>query len=87
MVLMGKVYVGICEIISQTSNNDAPNSTHAGNKIRCNEVRNTPRAICGMATPTNAIGPVKAVIPPAKSPVASTIKKRVLVIEIPKPRA
>jgi len=33
IVLIGNVYVGICEIISQTSNKDAPQSMVAGKRI------------------------------------------------------
>jgi hypothetical protein len=49
----------------------------AGINILCIDVLKIPRAICGMATPINAIGPVNAVIPPANNPVDSIIKKRV----------
>ena len=87
IVLIGNVYAGICEIISQNNISEAPQRTVAGINILWLEVRKSPRAICGMATPTKAIGPVKAVIPPASNPVAITIKNRVRTIETPNPRA
>ncbi len=87
MVLIGSVYVGICETISQISKSEAPVRSVAGSKILWLDVRKIPRAICGTATPTNAIGPVNAVMPPASKPVAITIQNRVRITETPKPCA
>ena len=87
MVLIGSVYVGICETISQRSINTAPINTVAGINIRCEEVLKMPRAICGTAIPTKPIGPVKAVIEPARILVSTTISVRKRMIETPKPFA
>ena len=62
-------------------------SAEAGIVMRWLEVWNKPRAMCGTATPMNAIGPQKAVTPPASRPVANTMNRRVRDTLIPKPRA
>ena len=62
---------------SHNSSRLAPNSAQAGTVSRWLDVCMIPRARCGTATPMNAIGPQKAVTPPANKPVANTMYKRV----------
>ena len=76
-VEMGSGYVKSEQSTSHTSNRHAPISTQAGMVTRWFEVLKMPRAICGTATPINAIGPQKAVTPPASNPVAITMNRRV----------
>lgn len=84
---IGSGYVHSDERMSQTSNKFAPINAQAGSVSRWFVVWNSPRAICGTATPTKAIGPQKAVIPPTSSPVANTIAQRMDETRMPNPCA
>ena len=70
-VEIGSGYTKSEHSTSHTSSRQAPMRAEAGMVMRWLEVRKIPRAICGTATPMNAIGPQNAVIPPANRPVAS----------------
>ena len=87
IVDIGSGYVKRLQMISQMRSKFAPTNAVAATVVRWLEVWNSPRAICGTATPTNAIGPQKAVIPPANRQVAITIIRRVRSILTPKARA
>ena len=69
--------------ISQKSIKIAPTHADSNNKFPCLLVRNNNLAICGTARPINAIGPTKAVAPPAKILVAKIIVNRVFLTDIP----
>ena len=71
-------------MISQIKIRAAPIKMDAGISILWTELLKIPRAICGTAIPTKAMGPVKAVMLPANMPVAITIKILVLFILTPK---
>ena len=83
IVDIGSGYVNRLHNISQISSKLDPTNAVAATVVRWFEVWNKPRAIWGTATPTKAIGPQKAVIPPAKRQVAITIILRVLSILTP----
>ena len=87
MALIGMVYTLNCEIMSQTSSKDAPHKADAGITMLWLDDLNSPRAMCGTATPINAMGPVNAVVAPANRPVAMINTNRVFTTEMPKPRA
>ena len=87
IVEMGNAYVPILQSISQISKIFAPIKAEAGIVKRWLLVANTPRAICGTATPINAIGPQNAVTLPANKHDATTIIQRVRSTLMPSPRA
>ena len=62
--------------VSQSNMIIAPEINTAGIMIRWSELVKTCRAKWGTAKPTKAIGPAKAVILPANSPVAKIIRYR-----------
>ena len=68
-----KLNPGICEIKSQTNINKAPINKVPKNKVLCKLVLKSIFAKWGTARPTNAIGPAKAVMLPAKILVEKSI--------------
>ena len=86
IAFIGKVnsLVGSCAITSQISKIIAPIIATAGINILWFEVENNILEICGIAKPTKAIGPEKAVITPVNKLVISKIMFLLFLILIPK---
>ncbi len=82
---MGRVmeWKGTCAIASQHKRMMLPHKKTAGIIKRWSAVAMNCRTICGTARPIKAIGPVKAVMLPAKILVAITSIKVVRFIETP----
>ena len=79
--------IGIFDITSQSNIMTTPTSDDPIISTLWQASLNIIRAICGATIPINAIGPQKAVIPPAKIAVARKIKALVCVTLSPKVRA
>lgn len=61
----------------QSSARQPPVSKVAGNRVRWSDVPSRRRAMCGTASPMNAMGPQKAVLVAVSNPVQQSNKVRV----------
>ena len=79
MMLVGNTHV----MLHRTAIN-APHRMVAGSNVLWSEVRQMSLAMCGTASPTNVIGPQKAVATAVSRPVESNRARRVRLMFIPR---
>lgn len=78
------VFCGITQIRLHSKQMAAPVSIVVGNSIVWSDVFVSNRAMCGTASPTNDMGPQKAVLAAVSMPVAVSNSSRVRLISTPK---
>lgn len=78
------VFCGITQIRLHNIHITAPVSIVVGNSMVWSDVFVSIRAMCGTASPTNAIGPQKAVLAAVSMPVAVSSSRRVRLMSTPK---